>query len=109
MAKCAYCGLERNDISTHELVCAIAQERDAALLRCIAAESRLDAIHLGLSNVLVRNGIGKVSNADAMSELHELFYQWFQRKDVERQEHIGREPGPREIGGKPAYLVDKRE
>jgi predicted nucleic acid-binding Zn-ribbon protein len=51
-----------------------------------ALQSRLDAIRSGLNDALVHNQGGAITDADSMSTIHELFYQWFQRKDVERQE-----------------------
>lgn len=42
-------------------------------------EAKLRTIREELNDVLVRNQDGKTSNTDAMSELHELFHQWFQR------------------------------
>jgi hypothetical protein len=52
----------------------------------IEAERRLDGLRQSLNAILVRNQEARVSDADAMSEMHELFYEHFQRKVVEKQE-----------------------
>ena len=37
MAKCPHCGLKRNDVADHEIVCGLTKERDAALLKLSSA------------------------------------------------------------------------
>jgi hypothetical protein len=81
--------------------------------------SRLDTIRSGLNGVLVRNQNAEASDGDSMSVLHELFYQWFQRKDVETStpksglhEHVFK-PNPLVVGELVCscghYVVDTRE
>jgi hypothetical protein len=40
--------------------------------------SKLDGIKTTLQDVLVRNQGDQITDGDAMSEIHEMFYQWFQ-------------------------------
>jgi hypothetical protein len=106
MRKCRGCGLVHEWSDEHEANClaskldeAIAAnnefhrrllgmttERDHYRDEAKASSSRLDAIRSGLNDALVHNQGGAITDADSMSTIHELFYQWFQRKDVERQE-----------------------
>jgi hypothetical protein len=70
----------------HRRLLGMTTERDHYRDEAKASSSRLDAIRSGLNDALVHNQGGAITDADSMSTIHELFYQWFQRKDVERQE-----------------------